>query len=419
MEYLQIFNKALNKLKSLYDLPLSGFLTGGSLANLIWEEISGVKAEINDIDIFILTDVVDRYDDSTTFNTFKNVKHEKVIFEDYRGLNYRYDSKITYLIEKSTNNGIFNEIEYSSTTSNPQIIIDSFDINCCQVGFDIKEEKFYWTDEFLEFLKTGKLKITDMRSPAHTAIRLAKKMTQLNAKCDEIEFDIIKYTLKHKHIIGLNRFRFKEKYKNDFEKYNSILGEKFSICRDLETEERIKQKYNIDDALYYLEAKVDSKFSPLSVLGISLPKEYMYYMRNIFGNNQLEENWQSINLIIDTKLSVSEYFDCELKQEDLNLLKKFIQVAPKCIQHLKGHTLSKQLVWINNIVTKFEYDPIIAISIIEENPIHEDLDLDDEMNLLLLELGVRKKIVTDSTRKVDYIFNQVINKKTEDIDILH
>lgn len=414
MEYLEIFSKALNKLKSQYDLPDTGFLTGGSLANLIWEEVSGNKAEINDIDIFIINEVVKDYNHVCPLTSFTNTKHERIIYEDYRGLNYRYDSKITYLIEKATNRDIFNEIYYSSTTKDPQIIIDSFDINCCQVGYDLSEQKFYWTEHFLEFLKTGKLKITDLRTPSHTAIRLAKKMTGLNATCDKVEFDIIKYVIKHRHIIGLNRFRFKEKYKLEFEKYSSILEKDFKLVRDLETEKRLKETHSEVDALYHLEVDVDSKFLPYKIVGLSLPKEYMFFMRSINNNKLLEKIWTDTHLIIDTNYKIEEYIDYPITEKESKLLKSLIQIAPKCVTHLKGYTLSKQMNWINRIVEKFNHDLIIAISILEEYPIYQDLDLEDDMNLLMLELGVRKKIVSDPRNKVGWIFGFSEDEKEKD-----
>lgn len=404
MEYLGIFKKALDKLKSEYDLPNIGFLTGGSLSNLIWEEVSGNKTEINDIDIFIINEVVENYNHVCPLTSFTNTKHERIIYEDYTGLNYRYDSKITYLIEKATTRGIFNEIFYSSTTKDPQIIIDSFDINCCQVGYDLSNQKFYWTEHFLKFLKTGKLIITDLRTPAHTAIRLAKKITGLKAKCDKVEFDIIKYVIKHRHLIGLNRFRFKEKYKLEFEKYSLVLEKDFKLVRDEATEKRLKETHSEVDPLYMLEPNVDDKFLPHTILGISLPKEYMFYMRSIHNNKNLEKIWSQTHLIIDTKYKIEEYIDYPITEKELELLKSLIQITPKCVLHLKGHTLKKQMNWINRIVDKFKYDLIIAISILEEYPIYDDLDLEDDMNLLMLELGVRKKIVSDPRNKVEWIF---------------
>jgi hypothetical protein len=44
---------AINKIKETLGNYQKGFLAGGSISNLIWEEISGNKSIINDIDIFI------------------------------------------------------------------------------------------------------------------------------------------------------------------------------------------------------------------------------------------------------------------------------------------------------------------------------------------------------------------------------
>jgi len=45
--------KAIERIKSEWGLPLHGFLAGGSIANLVWEMVSGNKAVVNDIDIFV------------------------------------------------------------------------------------------------------------------------------------------------------------------------------------------------------------------------------------------------------------------------------------------------------------------------------------------------------------------------------
>jgi hypothetical protein len=44
----------------------------------------------------------------------------------------------------------------------------------------------------------------------------------------------------------------------------------------------------------------------------------------------------------------------------------------------------------------------------------EDLDLEDDMNLLMLELGVRKKIVSDPRNKVGWIFGEDEKEKEPD-----
>jgi hypothetical protein len=56
MNIEKLARKAINILKSDFELPNRGFLAGGSIANIIWELVSGNKAIVNDIDIFIHDD---------------------------------------------------------------------------------------------------------------------------------------------------------------------------------------------------------------------------------------------------------------------------------------------------------------------------------------------------------------------------
>ena len=45
--------QAIEHIKDNYrNFPKTGFLAGGSLANLVWEYVTGHKAVINDVDIF-------------------------------------------------------------------------------------------------------------------------------------------------------------------------------------------------------------------------------------------------------------------------------------------------------------------------------------------------------------------------------
>jgi hypothetical protein len=397
-----IFSKALEKLKSKFTLPTEGFLAGGSIANLIWEEVSGKEAIINDIDIFILKELQTNMSNMYLYNKFTAKTVSKEVSEDYNGIRFGYRNQIKYYIEESVREDIFNKIYYCSDTKSPQIIIDSFDLNCCQVGYDLSENKFYWSKEFIEFINTGEIKIIDLRTPAHTAIRLAKKKVELGAKVSEDEFGIAKYVLKHKNIMNVQKYRFKEKYKIEFEKFSDILGDKFKLDRDLDSEKNIKSLYGIEDNIYCLEPigeimdfKKNSGF---------MPDDFMYYYRNIQNEDTKKGIWLNLNLIIDKKFSISEYLDKGVSNDEIYLLARLIHHAPLIVKNIKGFTISNQLEWVNTIIDKFKVDPIIAISILEKNKLDLDLDLDDDMNLLLLELSVRKNIITDSRNKVGKIF---------------
>lgn len=408
MEYIEIFENSLNKLKYRYDLPKKGFLTGGSLANLIWEEVSGNKAEFSDIDIFILTKLDDL---KRQTNEFKIKKYEKVAYETYSGLSYRYDCHTKYIIEKSSTKDIFNFIEYRSNTESPQIIVDSFDINCCQVGYDLEKEKFYWTPEFINFLKTGKLQITDLRTPSHTAIRLAKKSVQLNAKFDRIEFEMVKSVLSHHFLIDIDRIRFKEKYKNDYENYKDILSQDFELVRDIDEEVRIKHIYNIDDEIFKLNSIGDYE-KKINKIGISTSKKLIYWIRNIH-KTKIEYNWLKLNVLISSDIEVDKYFDIEVSIDKVNFINRLITYCPLVINKIVGYKLSEQINWIDTMFEKFK-DKAVAISLLETYKLDKDVDFDDDISLMVLYLAVRKNISQENKwtynqllGKIDNIFNRI------------
>ena len=167
--------------KNNLDFPKKGIIAGGSLANIVWEQVSGNVAKINDIDVFIFKNKLEIKDisyNSTITNDGKKLfyqNQENYFYEDYNGFCQGTRSKDFYLIENTENKGIYNYIHYSSTSDSLELVINSFDINCTQIGYDIESNRFYWTKEFEDFLKTGKLKFTNLGSPQHSSIRIFKK----------------------------------------------------------------------------------------------------------------------------------------------------------------------------------------------------------------------------------------------------
>jgi len=257
MNIEKLFRESINDIKSKWQLPKSGFLAGGSIANLVWEKVSGNKAVINDLDIYYLDGIADMKEVEDFKRKQSFLKREKVVYEDYSGLNINFRTSSFYLIEKVTNDGIFNNIYYRSNTDNPLIIIDSFDINSCQAGYDISTDKFYWTDEFEEFLKTGQVRLVSLNSPAHSAMRLIKKKIDMNASLPDIELDIIAYALNNYSFIDTTKYRFKERYAKMFENYKSHLDSRFELVRDLELEESLRNSYNVFDHIWTLKPKVN------------------------------------------------------------------------------------------------------------------------------------------------------------------
>jgi len=402
MNYTEIFRQALDDIKSKWTLPETGFLAGGSLGNTIWNILTGKSAPINDLDIYHLVEL----ESNLTREGEKKqhfIEQEMVISEDYTGFNLGFRRKGFYTIEKVSENGIFNIIEYKSSTEDRSIVIDSFDINCCQIGYDIEKDKFVWTKDFELFLKTGELRLTNLTSPAHSAIRIVKKQSDLGASLPDIELDMIAYSLSNIRFVDVQKFRFKERYYNMFKKYESKLKERFKIVRDNQIEEYLQMNLDVHDKIWTLEAvgKV-MDMEKGNIPGVLLSRDFLFYVRNVLGDNDLEIAWRRLYPIIDSEFTREEYFDTEISDKDLEILGNFVKVAPKTCKNFRGLTLSKQIELFKNIIDRYKDDPLIGISMLENYKII-DHNFDDEMETLLMELAIRKDIVEDKRDKVYHI----------------
>jgi len=413
--------QAIDIIKSKWGLPKEGFVAGGSIANIIWELVSGNKAIVNDVDIFVFDSVQANFDRSDKSSLFNYQEKETKYYEDYTGMCFNTHTKDFYSIVESTKDDIFNIIKYKSNTNDPSLIIKSFDINSTRVGYSIEKDQLYWTSEFEEFLETGELKVCNLMTPSHTAVRIAKKSKELNAKLNFFEFELIQHALSYSFADRI-KFRFKERYLEMFESNLDILEPHFIITRDNEAEEFVKTQYLEDVKLYYLmpNIKTDNDndvfirpriFNDSNIFSIHKSSDFLFYMRNIYGKDNLSTIWEKVYYYFNDV----NYIDREVLSEDLELLYRFSQAAPNSIENLKGMKISEQINTIKKFLDKFKEDPIIAISILESMKIDKDIELDEQTSLLL-ELSVRKKIVNDTRNKVGRILNNESDNKVSSCD---
>lgn len=413
---------AIDRIKNNWGLPDYGFIAGGSIANIVWELVSGKKAVINDVDVFIFDGIVSEIDPNDKKSLFRYQEKESKFWEDYTGMRYSSINKDFYTIESSEHDGMFNRVKYKSNKPDTDIILRSFDINCTKVGYSIEEDKTYWTPEFEDFLKTGELKVCNLMTPSHTSLRIVKKSKELDCKLDKFELDLLRHTLEWR-FSDVIKIRFKERYRQMYDEYYESLKDYFVIQRDNQTEQYVKRNFNEEVNLYYLSPIINSNksdsdefvfgrevFNDENIRKIYNSLEFLFYMRNIYGRKDLPNLWSKLYFFFTNV----NYIDCQPTEEDLELISRLGNFAPNSIDNLKGKTLSEQIKLVRWILKEYEQDPIVAISILEKHRLsQEELDAND---LFLLELSVRKQIVNDTRGKVNRVLGKTEKKEESPIN---
>lgn len=421
MNIEKLARQALSIIKTKdINLPNTGVIAGGSLANVIWELISGKKAVINDIDVFILKNVLtEKLHDGTTTQDRKKIfyrSQEKIYWKDYTGLCEGSKTKNFYLIENTENIGLLNLVYYSATSEDPELIIDSFDINCTQIAYDITSDKFYWTQEFVDFLKTGKLKLTNLGSPHHSAIRIIKKRDDLGAILNEEELKIAAYTVC-KNFNGITRRYFSDKYFHIFKKYEKELSKYFEIVQEKEISSLIKESKNVDIGIFTLRTISDSN----SILTDDELKDqeskmwhvndFLFFFRNVKNDSEQRKIWSKVQPLF----TYSNYVDTIPVDQDLELLSRIIENIPSAIKHLYGLKISEQIKLVKKLIEEFSDDVTVAFALLEHKKLENDLNFDSQTKLLL-ELSVRTNIVNNNydVNKILYGKPSNVNDRTQD-----
>jgi hypothetical protein len=409
MDINRLANNALDLIKLNYVLPKKGILAGGCLGNLIWEQVSGITAVINDIDIFIYNRKLNLNDAGEFNSNMNNGKklfyrsQDKVYWKDYTGFCEGFKNNSFYLIENSKNEGLINYINYSSTSDDTSMIIESFDINCTQVGYDIENNKFFWTEEFEEFLKTGNLKFTNLGSPAHSVIRILKKRDELKADLNEIEIKLCVYAIG-RPLQGITRKYFSDKYSDLYKVYVDELSKYFSIIRDKEISELISKSKNTDINIFKLILNeeysenishenfwTEESFEKENFQKIWHCNDLLFYIRNFEKETFNYKIWSFLQPLY----TYDRYVDCEISDEDLDMMKRLIENIPNSIINLRNISLSKQLNLVKKLYKSFEYDINIAFALLDTKKLDPEIIIDSETKLLL-ELSVRKEIINNN-----------------------
>lgn len=384
----KLVRKAITEIKLKWGLPDKGFIAGGSVANLVWNYCSEHKAIVNDIDVFL----VSKEDKSFVFEyESKGYKYT----ESYRHLQQQLQVKNKYKIYSVSRHGMLNTISISED-ANPISILESFDINATCVGYSIEEDKVYYLESFKDFLETGNLKIVNMMTPAHTAIRLVKKKYDLNASIDEYEFRIVQFCLMNRHFEDFDRFRFQNKYAETFSKYEEDLSKYFKLQSCDELQEWLSKAKEKEIKLFELkniDSEELSEFNRKSLNAMSgkyllTTNDMLFYFRNIMGNEKLEKIWSKLSPLIKRE----DYLD-DSTDEQIEFITKFIELYPGCITNLSEYKLIEQYKLVNEVVNKIgkEFDIDTAAKVIEFNKINPNEEI-DEFDVTILGLRANRKI---------------------------
>ena len=229
-----IVEQILLQLSKVSTIPNEGFLGGGAVANTLMNMKWGSKYPINDLDIFVESDIT-----KEVFTPLRT--NNLIVSSEYNGFVLSYDHGSNYRILDVDREGMLNWIYISKVRDRENVkeygyILNGFDFNCCQVGIDLSNNQIYYTSEFEEFLETKQLEITAIYTPAHTAMRLFKKIKDLKCycnidKCMELLSQPLIYEtqarLSHRHF----GFYFSHKYKDMYREYYSQLKPYFKMIR--------------------------------------------------------------------------------------------------------------------------------------------------------------------------------------------
>jgi hypothetical protein len=176
----------LGKLSKFVELPKTGFLAGGAVANTILSMEWDTDYPINDLDIFR----IERTDVIKSYRMPRRCTGMVLANNSYWGVVVINNFGRSYTVSKTEIKGILNVVNVQLETDhqkmeNYKIIMDGFDLNCCQVGIDLESGELIYSPNFEAFLKTRQLEVSHPCTPFHTAIRIAKKKKELQCYCDD------------------------------------------------------------------------------------------------------------------------------------------------------------------------------------------------------------------------------------------
>lgn len=178
----------LKRLSEFTKLPEVGYVAGQSVASAVSELFGDGRAVVyNDVDVFRqqtpaeFNAVMERiHSGETEFKrkTLKTCEFSTTSFvQGYRFLGISSESR--YRVLHTSRDGMLNEVQCWFNSHDAYQFLETFDMNCVQVGVNLETRKLFWTPKFDNFCQTRQIEIAKLHTPAHTLIRYLKKREEL------------------------------------------------------------------------------------------------------------------------------------------------------------------------------------------------------------------------------------------------
>lgn len=194
----------LDELSKVAKIPEVGIVAGQAVASVIMRRLGlGLGTPINDVDVFLSVELSPRGSDMALLAKEKSEKTARlsslachvtragvgVGSEDgYRGM-YRATLKAGYNIVATAREEMLNEVAYKRVWADREgesmAVLAGFDMNCVQAGVDAASGSLVWTPGFEDFAATSELRIVNVNTPFHTAVRYFKKKKELGCFGDD------------------------------------------------------------------------------------------------------------------------------------------------------------------------------------------------------------------------------------------
>jgi hypothetical protein len=172
----------LDGLLARYPGAAEGFVAGQAVASAVSELFhDGLAIAYNDVDVFILSERFERAQ-SQVLTTLDF--DQATLGVQYRQLTVELTT--VYEVCHTQRHGMLNEVRcrpivnfkrYPARAS--QAFLQSFDLNCVQVGVRLSDGALCWTSAFEQFLATRQMLVASVKTPVHTAIRWLRKKAEL------------------------------------------------------------------------------------------------------------------------------------------------------------------------------------------------------------------------------------------------